>query len=60
MEKMAQQTNFNMEVEMGSFDIFSFEPVDKYSRPLRCNKYIRDVGFIKKYGLTQEKTNKDQ
>jgi hypothetical protein len=44
---------------MGSIDIFSFEPVDKYARPLRCNKYIRDIGFIKKYNLSMDKKDKD-
>lgn len=52
---MAQQSNFNMEIELGSVDIFSFEPVDKYGRPLRCNNYIRDPSFIKKYNLAENK-----
>ena len=56
---MAQQSNFNMEVELGSVDIFSFEPVDKYGRPLRCNNFIRDVGFIRKYNLAFDKDDRD-
>jgi hypothetical protein len=60
LEKKAQQTNFCMEIELGSVDIFSFEAVDKYGRPLRCNKYIRDVGFAKKYNLMNNKEDKDE
>lgn len=47
--------NFNMEIELGSVDIFSFEPVDKYGRPLRCSKYVRELGFIRKYNLANNK-----
>lgn len=57
---MAQQSNFNMELELGAVDIFSFEPVDKYGRPLRCNRYLRDQNFIKKYNLGTDKNDKDE
>ena len=48
-----------MEVELGSTDLFSFEPVDTYFRPLRVNRYIRDPQFIKKYNLNSQKDDKD-
>jgi hypothetical protein len=48
-----------MEVEIGATDIFSFEPVDKYQRPLRLNGYVRDEEFINKYSLRQNKMDKD-
>lgn len=32
-----------MEVDLGASDLFSFEPVDHYLRPLRLHSYIRDL-----------------
>jgi hypothetical protein len=40
-----------MEVELGASDLFSFEPVDEYMRPLRKHKYITDTEFQKKYKI---------
>ena len=57
---MAQKSSFVMEVELGSTDIFSFEPVDKYNRPLRTNRYLTDQGFIRKYNLNNNKKDKDE
>jgi hypothetical protein len=59
LEYYAQENEIAMEVEIGATDIFSFEPVDKYQRPLRVNSYIRDEEFIKKYSLRQNKLDKD-
>lgn len=44
---------------MGSIDLFSFEPVDVYNRPLRLNHYIRDKPFYEKYQLGVNKGEKD-
>ena len=60
MEAFAQNNDIMMEVEMGSIDLFSFEPVDRYYRPLRLNQYVRDKRFIEKYDLITNKSNKDQ
>ena len=49
-----------MEVELGATDIFSFQPVDEFNRPLRTNKYIRDPSFIRKYGLETNKNDRDE
>ncbi len=59
LEYYAQENEIAMEVEIGATDIFSFEPVDNYQRPLRVNSYIRDEEFIKKYSLRQSKLDKD-
>lgn len=48
-----------MEVEIGSIDLFSFEPVDQYFRPLRLTSYIRDKRFYRKYNLANNKSDKD-
>lgn len=40
-----------MEVDLGASDLFSFEPVDHYLRPLRLHKYIRDIEFREKYNI---------
>ena len=52
---MAQSQNFNMELEYGAIDLFAFEPVDFYLRPLRTNKYLRDPSFLRKYSLEKDK-----
>ena len=49
-----------MEVQLGSTDLFSFEPVDSFLRPLRVNPYIRDRSFIMKYNLDTDKNDKDE
>jgi hypothetical protein len=49
LEKYAQSNGVLMEVDMGAIDLFSFEPVDSYNRPLRLNSYIRDRPFYEKY-----------
>lgn len=49
-----------MEVELGSTDLFSFEPVDGFLRPLRVNPYIRDRSFRNKYNLDVDKNDKDE
>ena len=59
MEEYSQNNEIEMEVEVGSTDLFSFEPVDSYLRPLRVNPYIRDRSFIRKYGLDVNKSDKD-
>lgn len=48
-----------MELEFGSIDLFAFEPVDSYLRPLRINPYIKDPGFYRKYNLFVDKSDKD-
>lgn len=58
LEKMAQNKNFQMQLEFGSIDLFAFEPVDSYFRPLRINKYIRDPAFLRKYSLHHNKEDK--
>lgn len=40
-----------MEVDLGASDIFSFEPVDEYMRPLRLHKYVTDQEFLDKYHI---------
>ena len=40
-----------MEVELGASDLFSFQPVDEYMRPLRKHKYVNDAEFLKKYNI---------
>lgn len=49
-----------MEIELGSTDLFSFQPVDSYYRPLRAHRYIRDPEFVKKYNLNLSKEDKDE
>lgn len=44
---------------MGSIDLFSFEPIDMYNRPLRLHKYIRDRSFYEKYRLASSKGERD-
>lgn len=45
LEVYAQNNNVLMEVDMGSIDLFSFEPIDRYGRPLRLHSYVRDRNF---------------
>ena len=59
LERYAQSNGVLMEVDMGSIDLFSFEPVDAYNRPLRLNSYIRDRPFYEKYQLGVNKGEKD-
>ena len=49
-----------VEVELGATDLFSFEPVDSFLRPLRVNPYVRDKGFRRKYKLDTDKKDKDE
>ena len=60
LEKNAQKNKYNMEVELGATDIFSFEPVDRFNRPLRINSYIRDPAYIRKYNLQVVKGDRDE
>jgi hypothetical protein len=49
-----------MEVDLGASDLFSFEPVDHYLRPLRLHWYIRDLEFRDKYSIKgPEKASKE-
>lgn len=59
LQRYAQTNGVLMEVDMGSIDLFSFEPVDVYNRPLRLNSYIRDRPFYEKYQLGTNKGQKD-
>ena len=60
MEEYSQNNEISMEVELGSTDLFSFEPVDQFLRPLRVNPYIRDRSFRNKYNLDADKNDKDE
>jgi hypothetical protein len=51
LENYAQKYKINMEVDLGASDLFSFEPVDHYLRPLRLHSYIRDLEFRDKYNI---------
>lgn len=42
LENFAQKYKLNLEVDLGATDLFSFEPVDEYMRPLRLHKYVTD------------------
>jgi hypothetical protein len=44
-----------MEVDLGASDLFSFEPVDDYLRPLRLHKYVTDQEFMDKYNIKPNK-----
>ena len=59
LEDYAQKKSIPMEIELGATDLFSFEPVDSYLRPLRLNNYITEESFIKKYSLHSSKIDKD-
>lgn len=48
-----------MQTQIGATDLFSFQPVDKYQRPLRLNCYLRDQTFISKYSLRTNKIDKE-
>jgi hypothetical protein len=48
-----------MEVDLGASDLFSFEPVDHYLRPLRLHSYIRDLEFREKYNIRGGKAAND-
>lgn len=59
LENYAQKNKMTLEIDLGASDLFSFEPVDHYLRPLRLHSYIRDPEFLKKYQLNK-KSNQDE
>lgn len=51
LESYAESNKMNMEIDLGASDLFSFEPVDHYLRPMRLSSYITDQEFINNYSL---------